>query len=71
VKSVLFAAVGVVLMLLAIYSYAQPTFCADGCGNLTEPVFRYAYIVFGPWGVRGLLLASALLFFWGAANVRD
>jgi hypothetical protein len=51
VRHKIFAALlGVFLLFMALVSFAKPDMCADGCGNLLEPVFAAAYAVGGPWG---------------------
>jgi hypothetical protein len=55
-------------LALSLYALADPTFCESGCGNLTEPVFRVAYWLFGHWGTMILFAAAAFFFFWAATR---
>ena len=64
------ASLGLVLFCAVLLSFAKPAMCASGCGNLLEPVFSAAYYLFGPWGVRALLLSLSGLLFWVALRAR-
>ena len=57
------ALLGLFLLFTALASFVKPDLCADGCGNLLEPVFVAAYAFGGAWGVRAILLALAVLMF--------
>jgi hypothetical protein len=65
------AVLGTLLVGAFVFSFANPLMCSAGCGNLLEPIFSLFYSMFGPWGVRTLLLACALLFFVGALGRRE
>lgn len=62
-KAAIAAFVCVALICLVVYSFADPTLCSSGCGNLTEGLFILAYKAFGPWGIRALLCVFACLAF--------
>ena len=63
---------GIGLFAVFLHTFVDPELCKTGCGNVTEPIFRFLYWAFGPWGTRIGLFAAATFFFWfGAAENRD
>ena len=50
-----------VLVMISISGIFDQTFCANGCGGRTEPLFAFAYSMFGHWGAVALTLAGGLL----------
>jgi hypothetical protein len=67
----IYTVLGTVMIAVALFTFVNPSLCATGCGNLTEPLFLFLYAVLGEWGPRLLFFAAATFFFWAAASVRE
>ena len=70
-KSLIYVVLGMVMVVTTLFTFLNPTLCTSGCGNLTQPLFHFLYVVLGPWGPRLLLFIAAIFFFWAAASAQD
>ena len=59
------------MLALAFYTFIDPYLCESGCGNLTRPIFDFAYRSFGAWGTRVVFLLGALFFYWSAIRAKE